>query len=423
MKNRLASFPRSSLFCAAFALLSGCGGGAPAAQSAQASESGKAPASDEKSFDFDATYKREASGLKEQGVQGPDAAWSAKVPAAAAPTVSRSENITVVDVPIGSTAAVRCQVFADSLDAAGTLFGVIKESSDSVEYRSIVPSGFSLVGGVPTAFLETVYVTETESGKGAGGLKLAIQVREEESLLCLHDELGFRQTFKDISSAFFSSYQPRNAPPNANTYSEMSKIHVGDVDVGYSWMRVQPGEKKGERKYSQTITTLIPTSPKEVIFNDGYEIFSYDAKNVLQSGAWVEGSSGEIIMKVSLTRLPDGKYKYQGEAKGKPLEGALDAPRGVATSLDIAARLKKQLKAGGAFELVLPEYHPSLDPTKLIDVKYSHQKGDPARQVVVTTLGRPTTTDVDDDGFPKSASFQIGKAKFSTERLKSEGHP
>lgn len=405
------------------ALLPSCGGQSPAAQSASgAAEPSPAAAANAKPFDFEATLKREATGLKERGVQGADAAWSAKVPAAGEPKLSRSENITLVDIPIGSESAVRCQVFADALDPAGTLHGVIKESAESVEYRSIAPSGVSLVGGLPAAFLETVYVTETAGGKGAGGLKLAIQVREEESLLCLHDELGYRQTFKDISSAFFSSFQVRNAPPSANTYSESSKVRIGDTDVGFSWTRVQPGEAPGERKYRYSNTALIPTSPKDVIFNDGYEIYSYDAKDVLQSGTWVEGNGGEITLKVTLKRGADGKYEYQGEANGKPLQGILPAKKGVSTSLDIAARLKKKLKAGGAFELVLSEYHPSIDPTALVDVKYSHKKGDPARQVTVTTGDRTLTADVDENGMAKVSSLQIGKNKLTIERLKSEGH-
>lgn len=426
MKNRLGSFApvsRFHLVCATLPLLAGCGGQSQAgAQSPKAPSEANSTAPAGKPFDFDATLAREASGLTERGVQGADAAWSAKVPASADPTVSKSENIVLVDIPVGSESAVRCQIFNDSLDPGGTLSGVLKESAQKVEYRSITPSGVSLIGGVPAAFLETVYVTETEGGKGAGGLKLAIQVRESESLLCLHDELGYRQTFKDISSAFFASFKVRNAPPSEHTYMEMSKTRLGDTDVGFSSMRVKPGEKAGEREYSSTNTTLIPTSPKDVIFEDAYEIFTYDAKNVLQTGTWVEGSGGDITLKIVLKRWADGKYAYEGEASGKPLKGALEAPHGVSTSLDVAARLKKKLKAGGPFELVLSEYHPSLDPTALIDVKYSHKKGDPARQVVVTMSDRTMTQEVDEDGMAKSVWFQVGKVKLTEERLKSEGH-
>ena len=419
MKNRLG-------WVALLALgsLSSCGGQAPAgAKGANGAESaGATPGSSGKPFDFDATLKREASGLTEQAVEGPQAAWTAKVPAAAAPKLTPSENVMLVDIPIGSESAVRCQVFSDTLDPGGTLSGVIKESGSRVEYRSIVPSGVQVLSGVPATFLETVYVTDTEGGKGAGGLKLAIQVREQESLLCLHDEVGYKQTFKDISTAFFSTFKVRNAPANENTFTEVSKARLGDTDVGFAWTRVKPGQNPGEREYNCSNTTLIPTSPKDVIFEDSYEMFLYDRKNVLQTGTWVEGTGGEITLKVTIKRWADGKYAYEGEASGKPIKGVLPAPKGVLTSLEIATRLKKKLKAGAPFELVLPEYHPSIDPTALIDVTYKRQKGDPARQVVVTMSDRTMTTEVDDDGIAKTAWFQVGKHRLSIERLKSEGH-
>jgi len=426
MKNRsrlAASVPGSALRSAALALvLFGCGGApSPGAQSAK-SDAPEGATQAEGAFDFEATYKREASGLSERPVQGTQAAWSAKVPASAVPTLSRSENIDVIDIPIGTKAAVRCQVFYEALDAAGTLYGVIRDSAGKVEYKSIVPSGVSLNGGIPSTFLETVYFFDVSGGKGAGGLKMAVQVREQESLLCLHDELGYRRTFKDISTAFFSSFKPKDAQPKVTTYTEMSKAKLGDIDVGFTWARIAPGEKPGEREYTVSNTTLIPTSPKDVIFEDSYEVYAYDAKNVLQTGTWVEGNGGEVTLKIGLKREGEGKYSYQGELKGKPIKGLLKAPNGIATSLDIAARLKKKLKAGAPFELKLSEYHPSIDPAAVIDVTYRHQKGDPARQVVVTMNDRAMTAEVDDEGMAKSAWFQVGKQRLVIERLKSEGH-
>jgi len=419
----VASVVRYSLICSAFALSTGCASQSPAGVKGAQDGASPGTAPGARPFDFDATIKREATGLSEHGVQAPDAAWSAKVPATQEPKLSRSENITLVDIPIGSDSAVRCQVFAETLDPGGTLSGLLKESAGSVEYRSIAPTGVSLIGGVPAAFLETVYVADTAAGKAAGGLKLAIQVREEESLLCLHDELGYKQTFKDVSTAFFASFKPKAPSPSVTSYTEMSKARLGDTDVGFSWTRIKPAEKAGEREYSYSNTTLIPTSPKDVVFEDSYEVYSYDAKSVLQAGTWVEARAGEITFKIGLKRGADGKYAYEGEVAGKPLKGVLQAPHGIVTSVDVAARLKKKLKAGAPFELVLSEYHPAIDPSALVAVTYRRQKGDPARQVAATMNDRTMTAEVDEDGMPKTTWFDVGKNRLTVERMKSEGHP
>jgi hypothetical protein len=428
MKNcfrSLAAAPRYSTFCAllTFGLLPGCSGQSQAgAKSAEAAEQGAAPGPGPAAFDLEKTMKREATGLTDHSVEAPGAAWSAKAPAAAELKLTRDENVMLVDIPIGSQSPVRCQVFPESLDAGGTLSGVLKDSAARVEYRSITPSGVRLIGGTPVAFIETVYVSDVAGGKAAGGLKLAMQSREQESILCVHDELGYRQTFQTVSSAFFASFKVKSAPPNESTYSEVAKARIGETDVGFSSTHVKPGSKPGEREFSYSNTTLVPTSPKDVIFGDTYELYSYDAKNQLRTGTWVEGSGGEVTLKVVLTRSSDGKYAYEGEVSGKPLKGVLQAPRGLATTLDIATRLKKKLKTDAPFELVVAEYHPSIDPTALLDVTYRHQKGDPARQVVVTMSNRTITAEVDDDGLPKTAWFEIGKNRLTIERLARDGH-
>ena len=40
----------------------------------------------------------------------------------------------------------------------------------------------------------------------------------------------------------------------------------------------------------------------------------------------------------------------------------------------------------------------------------------------MTMNDRTMTADIDDDGVPKTAWFQLGKRRLSIERLKSEGH-
>src|SRR6478735_4727043 len=93
----LASVLGTSVVFVALAPLTGCGGqpqsGAKGAEEAAASAGGEDGGG--KHFDFDAAIKREASGLSDRPVQGPDGAFSAKVPAAVDPKLSRSDNITV----------------------------------------------------------------------------------------------------------------------------------------------------------------------------------------------------------------------------------------------------------------------------------------------------------------------------------------
>lgn len=416
----------SSRGCAAFALslALGCGGAAHPTSAASAPEpAGQAKAPDGRDFDLEGMLAKEASALTERAVNGPERAWSAKIPSAGDAKLTVVGEVQLVEIPIGSDAAIRCQVHPEPVDAAGTMYGVLKESASRVEYRQVAPAGVKLIGEAPAAFLEALYVTDVAGGKAAGGLKLAVHARGQRSLFCLHDELGYRQTFQQVASAFFASFQEAKKAPDTATYSEISVVKLDDVPVGFNVTRLMPSEKPGERERADQSSSFIPTSATDVIFEDSFNITRYNAKGQIAEDTFIEASQGELNMQLKLSLGKDGKYGYEGTISGKKVNGALATPKGLTTSFQTAATLRKKLKAGGAFQDIVDEYHPNIDPTAVVPVTYAHAKEAPARQVTVKLGERVITSEVDDDGMRKSGSFELGKHKLTFERLRVDGHP
>jgi hypothetical protein len=403
----------------------GCGGAPkPASPSPNGNEASSAPKADPKSdLDLDAAMAREAKDLTERAVEGPEHAWSAKVPGAAAPKVSVVDDVHLVEIPIGSDAMVRCQVHPEPIDTAGTLYGVLKESAARVEYRQVTPAGVKLVAGWPAAFLDALYVADAPGGKAAGGLKLAIQTRGGRSLFCLHDEVGFKDTFQRVSTAFFESFQEPGKTQENATFTEVSIVKLDDTVVGYNVTVILPGEKPGERMRRDSSSNFVPTSPKDVMFEDTFNITHYNAKGQIADDTFIEASQGELTMQLKLSRGDDGKYSYDGKINGKPVQGKLATPKGLTTTEQTAATLRKKLKAGGAFSETVDEYHPSIDPTAVVAVTYAHAKDAPPRQVTSKLGERVVTGEVDDDGIMKNGWFGLGKRKITIERARVAGHP
>jgi hypothetical protein len=425
--QRSVFFSHSILTTAAALGLVGCGGAqTPAAapgeaKTAPAPSAAPASAGGEK-FDIETALKREASGLTERAAEDAAHSWKVKVPSTGEPKLSLVEKIGLVEIPIGSEAAVRCQVFPEAGDPAGTLYSVIKQSSQQVEYQQLAPVAVELFGGNPAIFMEALYLANTPRGKLAGGLKVAVLSREDHELLCLHDELGYRDTFRKVSAAFFGSFQPAGVTKDPATYTEVSVTKLDETPVGFSVTRLLPGEKPGEREYHYSSTSLIPTSPKELIFEDNFSVTLYDAKGRIAQETHIEATQGEIAMQLKLARGADGKYAYEGQVGGKPQRGQLNAPHGLSSSLETAALIKKKLKAG-AFEEKRDEYQPSIDPANVVQVTYAHAKDAPPRQVTMKIGERTVTTEVDDEGMPKSGWFAIGQHKLKVERLRVDGRP
>lgn len=418
----------STKACAAVALSLqlGCGGsaGPPKTGSAPgAAPAGQGDAPARAAFDLEGNLAKEATGLTDHAVSGPQQAWTAKVPSAGEATLTLVGEVQLVEIPIGSDATIRCQVHSEPVDAAGTMYGVLKESAARVEYRHVAPAGVKLLGDSPAAFLEALYVTDVPGGKAAGGLKLAIHARAGRSLFCLHDELGYRDTFQKVSSAFFASFQEAKKSEEKATYTEISVVKLDDLAVGFNVTRLRPSDKPGERERSDSSSSFIPTSPTDLIFEDSFNVTRYNAKGQITEDTFIEASQGELNMQLKLTRGDDGKYSYAGTLSGKKVAGALATPKGLTTSFQTATNLRKKLKAGGAFSDVVDEYHPNIDPTAVVPVTYAHAKDAPARQVTVKLGERVITGEVDEDGMRKSGWFDLGKHKLTFDRLRVDGHP
>ncbi|HZF47461.1 MAG TPA: hypothetical protein VE093_02365 [Polyangiaceae bacterium] len=377
-----------------------------------AAEGEKAPAG----IDIDELLKREATGLSDQVIKAPDASWSVTVSAAGAPTVQVIEDMLVIEVPIGGEAKVRCQVFPKPIDPGGTLWEILANIRKSLEFARVAPAGVHVVAGAPAAFVDTIYVTDSERGRLAGNLKLAIHAADPRPVLCLHDEMGYRSTFEQVSKSFFGSFKSNTPPDLKPTYLEISKTRIDDVDVGFSITRYVPGQNKGELTYMHQSTQFVPASPKDLNMEDSYKVLTMDTKGRLTKGVWIESEGGELTVEVTATRLGEGKYAYEGEVSGKQVKGSFEAKTGIATPLETMALIKKKLSGGGGFSEKVLEYYPSLDPTAVIPVTYSHNAGAAPREVQVRLGDHQMTVQVDEQGMPASALFPVGKKTLRISR-------
>ena len=372
-------------------------------------------------FDVDVEMKREASGLSDRVVRGPGDVWSVSVPASGEPQLSTTEHVTLVAIPVAPNVEVRCQVHDETVDPAGTLFGVIKESSARVEYKLIEPSALRLFGGAPAAGITALYTTQLEGGEAVGGLKLAVLTGEHRSLLCLLDDLGYAQTFERVSAAFFESFTAPGDPKSEASYTEVTRARLDEVDVGFGVTRILPGDAPGEREYHHLSTHLVPEAASAISFDDAFTILRFDARGRLQRGNWAEASSGELVLQIELNRAANGTYALKGQVEGRPVQGPLKAPQGIATALDVAALLKKKLLQRKPFSENVAEYHPSIDPLATVTVTYSRTADAPPRQVLMQLGERRFTAEIDEDGVAKDGWFDLGEQRLTITRQHLSG--
>jgi hypothetical protein len=273
----------------------------------------------------------------------------------------------------------------------------------------------------PAAFLDTLYTVENNGQKQLGNLKIAFYADDRRSVMCLHDEGGYRASFAKVSGSFFESFQPKAEEKLKPSYLDVSKTSIENLDIGFSVTKVLPGDVKGGKTYSTQTTSFIPASQNEMAIKDEVNLIQVDAQGRLTKGVWVEVESGELTLQIKLEPGPKGGYGYEGSVSGKPVKGELDPKQKLATPFDLIALMKKQVKSGKPFSEVLNEYHPSLDPTKVTPVTYSREAKAPPNEVTAKLGAQSITLTIDDAGVPKLVVFPIGNKTLKIVREYVEG--
>jgi hypothetical protein len=369
------------------------------------------------SAELAAMFEREASGLHDEPVYDPQAGFMARVAAAAAPTVNQVGGASVVEIPIGTQAPVRCQLFPDDVDFGGTLQGVLKDRTTKVEPKQITPWAVRVVGEAPAAFVSVIYHAQSPRGPLVGELKVALHAVPTRPVLCMHDEPGYRKTFESVVSEFGESLKLKHAAP-ALSFVQVHTAHIGDRPVGFR--KVTVSRAGVEREFSESAMMLDSASATELVFHDILTIETIDAHDRLIRGVWISATGGQVGTSVKLAQVKGkaGTYRYEGQVSGKAVSGELTTrdrkplPSGLAT----LKRWSSEAQKRGPFSVSMQVYAPDFDATRLFDTKYFRAAGDPAQSFRGESGQVKISGKIDAQGFveildfvgPPNVSFRLG---------------
>jgi hypothetical protein len=393
------------------------GANAPAQGTASQPQAGAASAPAEKPVDLTAMFERESTGLQPKPVSDAQGGFDTKVSASAAPTVQQVEGMSVVEIPIGSQAPVRCQIFPDEVDSGGTLQGVVKDLTAKVQPKRVAPWSVRVIGESPATFVSVIYHAQSPRGTLVGELKLALHAVPTRPVLCMHDEPGYKKTFESVVSEFGESLKLKKAPPG-RSFLEVQTAHISGQPVGFSKSTLRGSGK--EREFSTNSMLMLSKSETELAFRDSINIETIDPQDRLLRAVWVDAAGGEVGMSIKLEQLAgkQGTYRYEGKVQGKPVSGELTTKdrKPLPSTVATFKRLAREGKKGGAFNLVLEHYVPDLDPTKLVETKYTRASGDPAQTFRYEAATFKFTGKLDAQGLIESAELPVGAATLTFHR-------
>jgi hypothetical protein len=348
---------------------------------AATSDTTKPEASRKQSADLEALLKREATALEEVPVEGDG--FRARALAVGKPEVTTEPNLSKLVLPVGSEAPVHCFVYENDPDPGAALSAIIGSLATELELDRVVAGPVEVVQEAPVATIAGFYTTDTPKGRALGQLKIAFHSRLGSSSMCLHDELGYEQTFRRVARSVFESLD-RGTASVAPTYVEISAAEVNGRPAGYERLMVLPA-KNGERHLIATGLALLISEPNLFVTQDYAALTTVDASNHIVSGRFTEAKNGRSTLDVELRRGHGKSYQYSGKQAGKSVSGAVSADdaRGLPSPLWTQRELAQRLAKGGDFEFSIQQYRPSEDATKLSRIGYAHRANDPSGTVLV----------------------------------------
>ncbi len=444
MTRRNAHLGYRSLAPAALLILAACGG-APAKPADGAATAAATPAATDTTAtaapapatpgsgtpglpEAAALAAREVTtGLSKQTIATPDNLFSGEIEAAAKPEIKKDGEVFLVKISIGTRSPIECDLIPGAVDTAGILSRRMAEAAKTVSVTSAKPTDVATAGNAGVLFAEAAYdvvkaapaAGEKSDPKAAsapllkGLVKFAARSGENGSVVCQHNELGYRATFKKIALQVAAAVR---APKVAPAYVQVDMIKMNGAPVGFAELAVTD-EKAGTRMLDTRVAMLLPATAKLSGIDEITKI-RVDKAGTTLGGAYVKMMDGAQTSDVTLNRVKANEYSVKGKTSAGPVSGTFTAPRELTVEFSRAKAVQKFL-AGKEQELKFAEYNLEADAKGAVEVVYA-KRGD---AVVLTQKKETSTVSFDAAGVEKTMDVKMEAGNFSSERIHTAGTP
>jgi hypothetical protein len=324
-------------------------------------------------------------------------------------------------VPLGAAGELDCLVYPDGIPAGATISKILSEVSKEVHFERVRLVDVTVVEANPAAYLEADYTaTEKDGGKAFGQFKLLFYASLDNPVLCMHDEVGYRASFRRIAEGLFRSLRL----PNSILVPRYTEVHVarlGQAPIGYEHTSLIDGT---EDKQILNIdgALFFPKDPGALIYDDHAITEVVDHHGNTELADYSDIKDGQLQSSVRVARTGDGQYAFKGERRGQPVQGTFRSrgKRGIVGSLAVVDEIRKTLLAGKATDFTAEEYHPGSNPAGTVDVVYRRTDG---HTVTFKIDGVETSTVRDERGWVEKAAISAGIQQISVERVFVRGAP
>lgn len=385
-----------------------------------------------KPFSYVDSMKRETPKEDMQSVKSSDSLASFKVESTSRPKLElNKQNVefyyTAID--IGSPAPLECTFYKSDINPASSLKrlanGVLGSTQmvGTITKKEISYIDAGVIDGTPYLQLETSYLTVKDGAQMVGYFKSIAAIKGRDSIVCWHNDLGYRETFKKLANQVVSSYKFKRTDGSVfkPSYTEVLVFKVQGRPIGFSTSMVLEGTNDTKVWINRSAMLALSSSISEVSSNDDSQLEVSGKNGLITMGKYAGENDLEVGHLLDLNSQDGRVFHVKGIFKGKDISSFMKTSGLVSNyqQSKLAAQTffkekKKSLKVTG--------YVPSLSPVKPIDLIYKLKELKPGNALVDVQIGEINSTmNLQENGTSQNVVIPLGPVKIEGTKVYETG--
>jgi hypothetical protein len=375
---------------------------------------------------------REAKVLPLKKIKSSDGFFQARVPAKVAGKIVPDDEMYIARLEAGAGPPVECVVLRASQDLANFLAATSNAMYRSIEAarggrvvaKAIDRVDAGAIGPNPFLTVEWSYRIEAENQEPlVGGLKQIAASKDDHTIYCVHEHIGYVQTFERVARALIESAVFKDAPRARPYRSEIATMSLGGKRVGVTQVTLTR-DSEGDTRIQHINAMLLPVDSETLMASDEVMIEWARPDGSLINAFQMESVNGEVESQLNLDPREDGSWAVHGTFQSEPLDVTLPASV-LSTMLGDTILLRAKLAApkptGG--ELRIQSWLPTMDPTRFLEQRLAilDPLGGDRFTARLEMVGTVTHLVVERDGSTVSGTLNMGPMKLEIERIFASG--
>ncbi len=276
--------------------------------------------------------------------------------------------------------------------------------------------------GAPYLALEWFFSMGEPPNKRVGLTKVRVAVKDDLSLACAHNFLGYRETFARVFERFVREARFDSGAPSPY-YEEVVLQKIGDQTIGVSRSTFTL-DAEGDTQINILESSLVPVDGVTLSVSDTWYSGYSRPDGTLINQQVAKSENGELTMNVALAPREDGNWSVSGMLQGKEISQQLNGAVAPVSELGQMMAVQALMADAQRDVTTLDVWVPAADPTQFLQAEVALDPAAREEGRGRLTMGPLTMlAQFDSSGSLLTAGMQAGSTRMELERIWVRGTP